>query len=209
RPSSAFVMKSGRNFSGYCRGPYVFAPRVIRASTPNVRTYASTCSSPPAFEAEYGLDVRNGASSVHAGAPGGTSPYTSCVGEQHLGAEDVREDELGGTEDRPVDVRLRREVDDRVAAAGRTRDRVRIGDVALVELVLDVFEVGAVAGVRELVEDDDLVAGRGEPPREVRADEAGAAGDEDPHAESLARQARSPSRQCGSSGAPLSERRTE
>ena len=28
-PSSAFVTKSGRNFSGYCRGPYVFAPRVI------------------------------------------------------------------------------------------------------------------------------------------------------------------------------------
>ena len=34
RPSSAFVMKSGRNFSGYCRAPYVLAPRVTSASAP-------------------------------------------------------------------------------------------------------------------------------------------------------------------------------
>ena len=56
-----------------------------------------------------------------------------------------------------------------------------IGDVALVELVLDALEVRAVAGVGQLVEHDDLVAGRREPPHEVRADEAGAAGDEDAH----------------------------
>ena len=62
---------------------------------------------------------------------------------------------------------------------GRRRDRVGVGDVALVELVLDALEVGAVAGVGQLVEDDDLVAGGGEPPDEVRADEPGAAGDED------------------------------
>ena len=63
--------------------------------------------SPPAFEAEYGLDGRIGDSSVQAGAPTGTSPYTSSVEtctmpdsrlarmvEQHLGAEDVGHDEL-------------------------------------------------------------------------------------------------------------------
>ena len=47
-----------------------------------------------------------------------------------------------------------------------------------VELVLDAVEVRAVAGVGQLVEDDDLVARRREPAHEVRADEAGAAGDE-------------------------------
>ena len=52
RPSSAFVTKSGMIFSGYWFGPYVFEPRVIVASTPYVRTYASTWRSPPAFEAE-------------------------------------------------------------------------------------------------------------------------------------------------------------
>ena len=62
--------------------------------------------------------------------------------------------------------------------AARATD-LRVGDVALVELVLDALEVRAVARVRELVENDDLLAVRREPPREVRADEPGAAGDED------------------------------
>ena len=104
-----------------------------------------------------------------------------CVVEQHLGAEDVGEDELGRAEDRPVDVRLGREVDDRLCAGRRRGDGVRVGDVALVELVLDAVEIRPVAGVRQLVEHDDLVARAREPPREMRADEAGAAGDENAH----------------------------
>ena len=84
----------------------------------------------------------------------------SRVVEQHLRAEHVGEDELGRAEDRTVDVRLGREVDDRVAAVGRARDGVRVGDVSLVEVVLDAFEVRAVAGVGQLVENDDLVARR-------------------------------------------------
>ena len=56
-------------------------------------------------------------------------------------------------------MRLGGEVDDRLAAVRRARDRVGVGDVALVELVLDALEVRAVARVGELVEDDDLVAG--------------------------------------------------
>ena len=74
----------------------------------------------------------------------------------------------------------------------------------------DAFEIGAVARVRELVEDDHVVAPVCEQLHEVRADEPRSAGDEDPHAESLARQARSPSRQCGRRGVSgFSERRTE
>ncbi len=103
------------------------------------------------------------------------------VVEQHLGAEHVGEDELGGPEDRAVDVGLGREVDDRLAARRGRRDRVGVGDVALVELVLDAFEVRAVARVRELVEDDDGVAVRCQTAREGRADEARSACHENAH----------------------------
>ena len=111
-------------------------------------------------------------------------------------------------DDRAVDMRLRREVDDRVATRGRLLDIRRDGDVSLVELVLDVLEVGTVARVGQLVEHDDLVALFREATCVMRADEAGAAGDEDPH-RSKARHSRRPSRHCGSSGALFSERSTE
>ena len=76
---------------------------------------------------------------------------------------------------------LGREVDDRGAARRGALDRVRVGDVALEELVVDAFEVGGVARIRELVEDGDLGAARGEPAHEVRADEPGSTGDEHAH----------------------------
>src|SRR5436305_4605528 len=101
--------------------------------------------------------------------------------EEDLRAEHIGEDELRRAEDRTVDVRLGREVDDRVDAVGRAGDRIGIRDVAVHELVLDPFEVRAVPGVGQLVEDDHLVAARSEAACEVRPDEAGAAGDEDPH----------------------------
>ena len=104
--------------------------------------------------------------------------------EQHLRAGDVRLDELGRPENRAVDVRLGGEVDDRVAAGGRLRDRGR-----------------------RRVADDELDPGlrRGSPgcrsrsacrarghrrPRpgafgEVGADEPGATGDEHAHARRL------------------------
>ena len=71
-----------------------------------------------------------------------------------------------------------------------------VGDVALDELeppavdqVLDGLEA---AGVSELVEHDDPIVGmlRNQMPREVRPDEAGAAGDHDLHALTSARSAR-------------------
>jgi hypothetical protein len=56
----------------------------------------------------------------------------------------------------------------------------RLGDVAFVELDL-IRKIRAVARVGQLVEHDDVVACAQEPLREMRADEARAAGDEDAH----------------------------
>ena len=193
-----------------------------------MRTYANTCSSPPAFDAEYGLDARSGASSVHAAAPSGMSPYTSSVdtctkrlpwwrawsSSTCVPSTSVRMNSAGPRIERSTCVSAAKLTIASTPFAA-ARDRFRVGDVALVELVLDALEVRAVARVRELVEDDDLVAVRGEPPREVRADEPGAAGDEDFHAGRVSRDrsqaldAAGPSRQCGSSGAPRSLRSTE
>jgi hypothetical protein len=78
-------------------------------------------------------------------------------------------------------VRLGREVDDRFAACARERHVGGLRDVAVVELDLG-GQVRAVPGVRQLVEHDDLVPGAEQPFHEVRADEAGAAGDENLHA---------------------------
>ena len=93
-------------------------------------------------------------------------------------------------QDRPVDVRFRREIDDGVGRLDERRHDVRIGDVALHEpearggsrIGLHVGEVGAVARVRELVEDRDarpVVPGQ-DVADEARADEAGSAGDQQP-----------------------------
>ena len=101
--------------------------------------------------------------------------------QEHVRAEDVRAQDGVRLQDRPVDVRLRREVHHRISALGGPRDGSAIGDVAVDELVLNVLEVRAVAAVRQLVEDDDAVPGSRESAREMRADEAGAAGDENAH----------------------------
>ncbi len=78
-------------------------------------------------------------------------------------------------------MRLRGEVDDGVAAVPRRGDRLGIADVALDELELRALEVRRIPRVGELVQHDHLVAGRGQPLREVRADEARAAGHQDSH----------------------------
>ena len=92
-----------------------------------------------------------------------------------------------GLVDRAVDVRLGGEVDDRVAALDRRRDGVAVVDVALDELDAvrrQALEVLAPPGVGELVEHAHrVVRVLGEPAaHEVRADEPGAAGDEQLHA---------------------------
>ena len=72
-------------------------------------------------------------------------------------------DELLRAEDRAVDVRLRGEVDDGLAALRGALDGLRVGDVADDEVGPGSLQVGGVAGVRELVEDDDVVAARDQP----------------------------------------------
>ena len=105
--------------------------------------------------------------------------------EQRQRADDVRLHELGRTVDRTVDVRLGREVHDRVRLmlAKEPLDERAVADVAVREDVVAVVAHGSqrvkIAGVRQLVEIDDALAAPGERiEHEVRADEAGAAGDE-------------------------------
>ena len=187
-------MKSGRNFSGYCRGAVgVRAARDERVDA--VGAHVGEHLQVAAGLRRRVRTRRRGSGVLAARRRPERDVPVHLVGrdlnvakavparvvEQHLRAEDVGEDELGRPEDRAVDVRLGREVDDRRrsrAAAARPRRRRRCRPV---ELVLDAVEVRAVARVRELVEDDDLVALRGETPRERRADEARSACDENPH----------------------------
>ena len=105
-------------------------------------------------------------------------PGVANVVEQHLRAGDIRLDELGRAEDRAVDMRLGREVDDRVAARGRLGHGIRVADVADEELDPASLQVGRIARIGQLVEHADVVAGGQEPLREVGADEARPAGDQ-------------------------------
>jgi hypothetical protein len=73
------------------------------------------------------------------------------------------------------------EVDDRIPTRGSLGDHVRVADVADDELDPGPLQVRRVARVGELVEHADLVPGSLEPLGEVRADEPGAAGDENAH----------------------------
>ena len=107
--------------------------------------------------------------------------------EKELRAENVRTSEQARVEHREAVVRLRGEVDDGVdgLVGERLRREVEVGDVALHEHdpVLDIREARAVAGVGEEVVDDDVVVRVALEPvvDEVRADEAGSAGDEQSH----------------------------
>ena len=95
----------------------------------------------------------------------------------------MRLDERVGLGDRAVDVRLGGEVHDRVGAVDRLGDRRRVLDPRVDEDDVQALEVLATSGVGELVEHDDLVAVVAQAQaHEVRADEAGAAADEQLHA---------------------------
>jgi hypothetical protein len=100
--------------------------------------------------------------------------------------DDVRAQEVRAAVDRAVDVRFRCEVDDCVATAGCSRYPGRIDDVPAPEVVADSMQVREVAGIRQLVEDDDVVSRCDPALCEVRADETGSAGDENPHDKRLA-----------------------
>ncbi len=111
--------------------------------------------------------------------------------------EDERADDIGLQEgprfgDAAVDVRFRREVDDRVGAGGEVVDDDRVGDVAAHERVARVrrhlSQVGEVARVGELVEHDHLgrIESREQPADERGPDEPGAAGHQEPHGRTVA-----------------------
>ena len=110
--------------------------------------------------------------------------------EQHVDAVHARPQERRGVQDGAVDVGLRGEVDDRVGLRHERPRRGRVGDVAVHEreapgllgVGLHLGEVRAVTGVGELVEDRDPhpVATGQDVADKAAADEAGAAGDQEP-----------------------------
>ena len=100
--------------------------------------------------------------------------------EQRAGADHVRAGEGVLVVDRAVDVRLGGEVDDRVAALHRLAHDRRVLDPADEQLGA-LGQVLAPPRVGQLVEHADVVL-VADQPHVGRADEAGGAGDEDPHA---------------------------
>ena len=106
----------------------------------------------------------------------------SCTGTpgrieqpQRLGDVDLERPER--IADRIGDAGPRREVDDGVDVGDRVGDDGRIGQPGLDELMRDAGEIRRAAD-RQVVENPDRVAAFDEQPNERRADEAGAAGDE-------------------------------
>src|SRR5262249_57619722 len=83
------------------------------------------------------------------------------------------------------------EVEDGVGVlrGGEGLSQLAVADVAFDEdkSLFDVVEGRAVSGIGEQVEDDEMVIGVAVEPEadEVRADESGSAGDEDPHRRNL------------------------
>ena len=111
--------------------------------------------------------------------------------QQCLRPDDIRQDEVLGSCNRPVHVRLGREVDHHVMAGHHLIQDRTVADVPLDERVAGVLrdssKIRQVAGVGELVEhphalDLDTQAAIEQAPHVVRADEAGSAGDEVLHA---------------------------
>ena len=79
-------------------------------------------------------------------------------------AENIGAQKLLGIEDRAIDVRFRRKVDDRVdAGPNRVANGFRIANVAVRELIasvyLDVAQVGRIARIGHRIEVDDLEGG--------------------------------------------------
>ncbi len=105
--------------------------------------------------------------------------------QKQLRAEDVRAGEEARIDDGETVVRLGREVDDDLdlVLAQDVLDDVEVGDVGLDERNVGAFEIRPVSGVGQKVERDDAVVRVPLEPvvDEVRADEAGRAGDEDSH----------------------------
>ena len=113
----------------------------------------------------------------------------TCL-EQDVDAQDIRTQEGLRVEDGPVHMGLGGEVDDGVDPCHERGHDLRVGDVALDEaesggllgICLDWGEIGAVAGVGQLVDYGDvrpILAGK-DVPNETRTDEARPPGDQQP-----------------------------
>src|SRR5262249_12253856 len=111
--------------------------------------------------------------------------------EYLLGAKDVGLDEIDSADDRPVNVGLRREIDQDVVTRQRGVQVRGRADVAAHKTVARAIgnwrQVGQVAGISQLVEHGDFGANerwvgiREQLSNVLRADEAGPTGDEHAH----------------------------
>ena len=159
---------------------------------------ARTRRSLPVLLAEYGEFGCSGDSSVNRPVAPETAvdlvgtdvheavdPPRAADVEHDLGAEHVGVDEGGRVHDRPVDVALGREVHDAVGRVcfERGLDGRPITDVGphegVVRIRLDLAQILEVASVGQHVEVHDSITAFEQQTNEVRADEAGTAGDED------------------------------
>src|SRR6266496_1198608 len=101
--------------------------------------------------------------------------------QQHPGATHIGVDKGGSIQDRAIDMRLRREVDDPVYPVNKPRHKLSVADVASDETIARVLlnwpQIVWVAGVGQLVENGDLCLAvlAEDVANEGRADEAGSA----------------------------------
>ena len=109
--------------------------------------------------------------------------------QQVEGSHDVGLDEFARSMDGAVDMRFGRKIDDGTGLVLRQQavDQRRVAEISvdkhMPRIAIQRGEVLPVAGIGELVQVDDRLAGAGQPVQhEVAADEAGTAGNEDCHA---------------------------
>lgn len=115
-----------------------------------------------------------------------TVPCSERRVEQPDSSDYVRDSELGGIVEGPVDVRFGGEVYYTVdlIALKYLREELHIEDIAFFKMVigmlLQVAQVLEIAGVRKLVEIDDSIrwVTSDKPSDDVRSDESGSAGDQ-------------------------------
>src|SRR5262249_40441277 len=99
------------------------------------------------------------------GAPAELAPMRERGLEQNIGANNIGVDEIGGPVDRSVDMTFRRQVHDRVGVKTRKNvgDGRVIADVGEAEMIMRVTlnrsERGKIAGIGQLVDDENLVVG--------------------------------------------------
>ena len=197
----ALVMNSGMSFSGMV----VRAVRVRAAGDDGIDAVRRDVAPDEQLAGRLGRGVRRSRREpVVLGRPPLVDRAVDLVGrdlqearragrdparlEQDVDADHPGREERLRIEDRAIDVRFGREVEDRIRGRDEWRDDRRVGDVAADEgipgrhlgVVADGGQVRLVAGIGQLVEDRDpgpVTAGK-HVPHVARPDETGATGDE-------------------------------